>query len=396
MSAAHVPQVLPPKDADNNWIPSTDVCQPEACFGAYKAGYNLAEDCAAGDTEIGGSAEALTLAKCVAASRAEVYMARNLPPAEADIGGFTCGLDYGEMPTWPCSFDDAALYVSLLLIAPGIRQPGPHSPGYAREARSSLLDSPVLTPATLRPQDFDANTIADTASAGCQTCVTDRGDISPCIGPPECVAHQFTPSVMASPARITSTICAGLRTTLCDDLSMNVINEKKAFFSCPAPTPPSFACAFDNDDVTSWQAGSPFTGASDTCLACLNSKAEGGVPAQSTCWGPPVCAQPAFAGLVLSSPPSSDVRNMICFGVGNAGRVPAWGEDTSDCSANEQAVIDGKKAFFECPTTPPFSSLPCMFDEDVPVYVRQTRISIRVWPRACVSLCRCLCVTACA
>jgi hypothetical protein len=90
------------------------VCQPEATFGAYKAAYDLSTDCAAGDTTIGGSAEALALAKCVAASRNEVYLARNVAPADADIGGFSCGLDYMEMPTWACSAADVALYVSLL------------------------------------------------------------------------------------------------------------------------------------------------------------------------------------------------------------------------------------------------------------------------------------------
>ena len=98
-----------------------------------------------------------------------------------------------------------------------------------------LLDSRVLTPTTLRPQDFDTNTMPDTASAGCQACVTDpargNGNLAKCIGPPECVAHQFTFSVMVSPAKTINMICAGLRTTLCDELSMNVINGKRAFFA---------------------------------------------------------------------------------------------------------------------------------------------------------------------
>eukprot|EP01043_Picozoa_sp_COSAG02_P057609 COSAG02_NODE_7023_length_3223_cov_2.505762_2_plen_119_part_00 len=104
---------MPPRNADMSWASSTDVCQPEAAFGAYKAAYDLSTACAAGDTEIGGSAEALTLAKCVAASRNEVYLANNVAAADSDIGGFTCGLGYGEMPSWPCSWADAALYVSL-------------------------------------------------------------------------------------------------------------------------------------------------------------------------------------------------------------------------------------------------------------------------------------------
>jgi len=78
--------------------------------------------------------------------------------------------------------------------------------------------------------------------------------------------------------------------------------------------------------------------------------------------------------MALSMPPSSDVRNMICYGVGNAGRDPAWGEDTTDCDAEAQAVIDSKKAFFGCPTTGLAVNFPCTFDADVPVYVRQTRL----------------------
>eukprot|EP01043_Picozoa_sp_COSAG02_P032093 COSAG02_NODE_2128_length_9740_cov_20.436833_7_plen_247_part_00 len=238
-------------------------------------------------------------------------------------------------------------------------------------------------------QDFDANTIGDAASQTCKDCIAAEAngpDISRCIGPPECVAHQFTYSVMISPAKTVNMICAGLRTTLCDDLSMNVINEKRAFFAgnanCPAPPPPpSWPCSFDDEsgetDVVSWQAGSPFTGASDTCLACLNEKAQGGVAAQSTCWGPPLCVRPAFAGLVLSSPPSREVQNMICYGVGIPdNRSPAWGEDATDCSATDMAPIDGKKAFFQCPTTGLAANFPCSFDQDVPVYVRQTGLSV--------------------
>ena len=245
-------------------------------------------------------------------------------------------------------------------------------------------------------QDFDANTIDETASDACKTCVagaTGGPDISPCIGPPECVAHQFTPSVMASQDTIVNMICTGLRTSLCDAMSMNIINEKKAFFAgnpnCPAPSgPPSFGCGFDNADVASWQAGSPYTGASDTCVTCLTT-AESEANRQSTCWGPPACAQPAFAGMALSMPPSSDVRNMICYGVGNAGRDPAWGEDTTDCDAEAQAVIDSKKAFFGCPTTGLAVNFPCTFDADVPVYVRQTRlfsarVCLRLLARACL------------
>ena len=246
-----------------------------------------------------------------------------------------------------------------------------------------LLDSRVLTPTTLRPQDFDTNTMPDTASAGCQACVTDpargNGNLAKCIGPPECVAHQFTFSVMVSPAKTINMICAGLRTTLCDELSMNVINGKRAFFAsnpnCPAPPPPpSWPCSFDDEsgetDVVSWQAGSPFTGASTTCLECLNGKPDT-VAAQSTCWGPPACVRPAFAGLVLSSPPSHEVKNMICYGVGIPdGRPGAWGTSTSECSATDMAPVDGKKEFFGCPTTGLGVNFPCSFAEDVPAYLR--------------------------
>merc|ERR1719230_1720894 len=75
------PTISPPRDADGNWIPSSDVCQPEATFGAYKAAYDLTTDCEVEATEIGGSAEALTLAKCVAASRQSVYTANNVSSA---------------------------------------------------------------------------------------------------------------------------------------------------------------------------------------------------------------------------------------------------------------------------------------------------------------------------
>lgn len=101
------------------------MCQPEATFGAYKAAYDLETQCAAGDTDIGGSTEALTLAKCVAASRADVYLTRGVSPAASDIGGFTCGLAYGEVPTFACTFADAALYVSLLLQLPNATRLSP-------------------------------------------------------------------------------------------------------------------------------------------------------------------------------------------------------------------------------------------------------------------------------
>ncbi len=115
------------------------MCQPEATFGAYKAAYDLSTDCAAGDTTIGGSAEALALAKCVAASRNEVYLARNVAPADADIGGFSCGLDYTEKPTWACSMADVALYVSLL--------PTPTPPPTNRLSPSrTKIDPPTPTP----------------------------------------------------------------------------------------------------------------------------------------------------------------------------------------------------------------------------------------------------------
>ena len=236
-------------------------------------------------------------------------------------------------------------------------------------------------------QDFANNTIGDAASEACKACITAQGDISPCIGPPECVAHQFTYSVMASPAKTVNMICAGLRTALCDDLSLSVINEKREFFraannpNCPAPPPPpTWPCSFDDEsgqtDVASWQAGSPFTGASDTCLACLNDKT--GVAAQSTCWGPPACVRPAFAGLVLSMPPSREVKNTICYSVGIPdNRSPAWGEDASDCSATDMAPIDGKKEFFQCPAPDSLgANFPCSYAEDVPVYVRQTGLPV--------------------
>jgi hypothetical protein len=108
-----MPPTITNADGSTSWASSTDVCQPEAAFGAYKAAYDLSTACAAGDTTIGGSAEALTLAKCVAASRNEVYLANDVSAADSDIGGFTCGLDYGEVPSFPCSWADAALYVSF-------------------------------------------------------------------------------------------------------------------------------------------------------------------------------------------------------------------------------------------------------------------------------------------
>ena len=94
------------------------MCQPEATFGAYKAAYDLSDDTTgicAEDSAVAGNTEALALAKCVAASRNDVYWAHGVAPADADIGGFTCGLDYGATPTFPCTFDDAALYVSRLI-----------------------------------------------------------------------------------------------------------------------------------------------------------------------------------------------------------------------------------------------------------------------------------------
>ena len=72
------------------------MCQPEATFGAYKAAYDLTTDCEVGATEIGGSAEALTLAKCVAASRQSVYTANNVSSAESDLGGLECGVPVPE------------------------------------------------------------------------------------------------------------------------------------------------------------------------------------------------------------------------------------------------------------------------------------------------------------
>ena len=89
--------------------------------------------------------------------------------------------------------------------------------------------------------------------------------------------------------------------------------------------------------------------------------------------------------MALSMPPSDDVRNMICYGVGiPTGRPGGWGEDTSDCDAEAQAVIDSKKLFFGCPDTGLAVNFPCTFDEDVPVYVSQTRQPIRACRLPCV------------
>ncbi len=239
-------------------------------------------------------------------------------------------------------------------------------------------------------QNFADNTIDASASDACKTCVAAANggpNISPCSGPPECVAHQFTPTVMSSPASIQNMICTGLRTSLCDQSSLDIIAEKKDFFACPAPSPPSFACSFDNtvtQDVAAWQAGAPYTGASAACQTCLTAAAATGqAQRESTCWGPPVCAQPAFAGMALSMPPSADVRNMICYGVGiPAGRPGGWGEDTADCDAEALAVIAAKKTFFGCPASGPAVNFPCTFADDVPPYVRRTHSLLAVC--ACV------------
>eukprot|EP01050_Picozoa_sp_SAG11_P032352 SAG11_NODE_10482_length_828_cov_2.164609_1_plen_119_part_10 len=108
----------------------------------------------------------------------------------------------------------------------------------------------------------------------CYKCImnhpSDQDVIAPCIGPPECVAHQFAGIELGSQAMI-DMICTGLRTSLCDDVAMGVINEKREFFNCSTPTPPSFACSFDNDDVASFNAGAPFDGTTDECNTCITN-----------------------------------------------------------------------------------------------------------------------------
>ena len=95
------------------WTASSDVCQPEAAFGAYKAAYKLADEplavCGAD-----AAPEVKAIAQCVAASRNDVYMQYNVAATNSDLGGWKCGSDYAQMPTWPCDFADAALYVSVL------------------------------------------------------------------------------------------------------------------------------------------------------------------------------------------------------------------------------------------------------------------------------------------
>ena len=60
--------------------------------------------------------------------------------------------------------------------------------------------------------------------------------IAPCIGPPECVAHQFAGVTIPSQEMI-DIICTGLCTDECSVTDMQVINEKRTFFNCPAPAP---------------------------------------------------------------------------------------------------------------------------------------------------------------
>ena len=95
------------------WTASSDVCQPEATFGAYKAAYQLADSPAA---VCGADAvpEVKAVAQCVAASRNDVYKQYDVDADHSDISGWKCGTGYGQMPTWPCDFADAALYVSVL------------------------------------------------------------------------------------------------------------------------------------------------------------------------------------------------------------------------------------------------------------------------------------------
>ena len=95
------------------WTASSDVCQPEAAFGAYKAAYKLADS---PEAVCGADAapEVTAVAQCVAASRNDVYKWYDVAAADSDLSGWKCGTEYGQMPTWPCDFDDAALYVSVL------------------------------------------------------------------------------------------------------------------------------------------------------------------------------------------------------------------------------------------------------------------------------------------
>eukprot|EP01052_Picozoa_sp_SAG31_P045298 SAG31_NODE_8215_length_1494_cov_3.767025_1_plen_413_part_10 len=100
------PVLYPPIDADGNWLSQSDPCQPEATFGAYKAAYDLETQCAAGEKALGVTGEdtaadadsdtaALTLAKCVAQSRIDVYAdpvySADLACSAVDIGGADCG-----------------------------------------------------------------------------------------------------------------------------------------------------------------------------------------------------------------------------------------------------------------------------------------------------------------
>merc|ERR1712232_821518 len=80
---------------------SSSICAPEAGLMAYKKGYNLTADCAAGDTTLGGGgATALALQKCLMKSRAEAGQSLVNPVDQSvyynclDIGGTDCGVPY--------------------------------------------------------------------------------------------------------------------------------------------------------------------------------------------------------------------------------------------------------------------------------------------------------------